>query len=124
MRAESQALEHGTFLLEGIIIARAVAETVAEVLVVDIGLGVIERLLRVNALGASIRVHAEGALACRGQARSAAVASEVALREYLDEVVIAVALDGAGVADAGGLVRRTGIIGSWVAGQAGKDALL
>lgn len=124
MRAEAQTLEHCALLLERIVVARAVAEAVAEVLVVYIGSRVVERLLRVDALGARLGVGSEGARARRGEPSSTAVAGEVALGEDLDEVVVAVALDRAGVTHAGGLVRRVAIVRGGVAGQAGEDALL
>jgi len=69
-------------------------------------------------------IHTQVAGASGGIARRAAIAGEVALGEDLDEVVLAVALDGAGVADASGIVRRGGVLGRRVACQAGKDGLL
>ena len=121
VRAEPKTLKHGALLLERIVVALAAAEAVPEVLVVlVVGAG----LLRVDAaLGVCLRVEAQVARAGRGKARSAAVAGKVALGEDLDEGVLAVALDRAGVADAGGIVGIRGVRGRGVAGQAGEDAL-
>lgn len=124
MRAEPQALEHGALLLERIVIARAVAEAIAEILVVYIRSRVIERLLRMDALHARIWVGPERAGTRRGEPSRATVAGEIALGEDLDEVVVAVALDRAGVAHACGLVRRITVVWRGVAGQTREDALL
>lgn len=118
VRAEPQTLEHSALLLERIVVARAVAEAVAEVLVVYIGRRVVERLLRVNALGACLRVDSKSTGARRWELGSTTVAGEVALGEDLDEVVVAVALDRAGVTYARGLVRRITVVRDRTAGQA------
>ena len=96
-RSETQTLEHCSLLLEGIIVALASAEAVLEILVV---LVVRVGLLGVYAAtGVGLAVGAQAARACGGDARGAAVASEVALLEDLDEGMLAMTLDGAGVAD-------------------------
>ena len=100
--ADPQALEHGSLLLLGHVVDGAGAEPVAEVLVV-----LVVRVGRLGvdaALGVGRGVEAQGAWLVGGEARGAAVAGKVALLEDLDELVLAVALDGAGVTDAGGRV--------------------
>jgi hypothetical protein len=119
--AQPEALEHGTLLLERVVIALAAAEAVPEVLVVLV-VGV--RLLRMDAsLSVGLRVDAQVAGARLGESRGAAVACKVPLSEDLDEGVLAVALDRAGVADTGGIVGIRGVGGRRIASQACEDAL-
>lgn len=109
-------------MLKGIVVAVARAEAVTEVLVVfviDIG------LLRVD-IAARIRlvIRLQYARAGAGKSLGTAVAGEVALLEDLDERVLAVALDRAGIADA---CRRPRIgvgSGRGVACQARENTLL
>jgi len=122
VRAKTQTLEHGAFLLKGVIIAFATAETIAEVLIVLVA-GIC--LLRVDAtLSVRRRVKAEGTGARRRIPDRTAIAGKVSLVEYLDKGMFAVALHGARVADTGGRIVRVARI-RWrrVAGDTGKDAL-
>lgn len=81
-------------------------------------------LLRVHAaLGACLLIDAQVARARGREACGTAVAGEVALGKDLDKSVLAVTLNGAGVADAGRVVGRFRIGGWWVAGQTGEDGL-
>lgn len=101
--AKSQALVHGAFLLVRIVVTRAHAESVSEVLIVLVARG---WLLGVDpTLGISRRVQSQGTGRSRGQARSATVACKVALGKDLDELVFTMALHRAGVAYSGGIVR-------------------
>jgi len=75
------------------------------------------------ALGIRFWVDTQVARACFGKSRGTAVTCEVALGENLNEGVLAVALNRAGVANARPIVRIRRIRGWGVAGQAGKDAL-
>lgn len=114
-------MEHGPLLLKRVIIALAAAEPIPEVMVVLV-VGI--WLLRVHAtLGARLLIDAQVAGARGWEARGTAVAGEVALGKNFDESVLAVALDGAGVADAGRVVGRFRVGGWWVAGQTGEDGL-
>lgn len=120
-RAESEALKHGSLLLKGVIVALAAAEAVAEVLViavVDVG------LLRMHSSLCICLVVCLQRAGGRGwEARRAAVTGKVALLEYLDERVLAVALDRARVADPRWRPRVGWRRWRRVACQTGKDAL-
>lgn len=120
-RSQPKALEHGPFLLEGVIVAFAAAEAVLEVLVVlvvRIGLLGVHTTLEVR-----FGIGAQDAGARGGDAVGSTVACEVALLEDLDEGVLAVALDGARVADAG-RGPCVGVGRGWrVARQAREDVL-
>ena len=121
VRAQSQTLVHSPFLLEWVIVALADAESVAEVLVVFV---VGSRLLRVNiTLGVGRRVQAQGARARRRQACCATVAGEVALGKDLDELMFAVTLHRARIADSCGIVRIGRAGGEGVASEAGVYVL-
>jgi hypothetical protein len=119
--AQTETLEHCALLLEWIVIAVAAAEPIAEVvvvLVVHIG------FFGVNtASGVGCLVQAEGTWACRGDTLGTTVACEVTLLENLDEVVFAVALNRACVADAGRCPIITIFSGRWVASQTCEDSL-
>lgn len=75
-----------------IVYLTAAAEPVPEVVVVLVALC---RFLRMHPLSTRLRVSSQRARRGRWQARSAAVAYEIPLAEQLDEVVLAVAGDGA-----------------------------
>lgn len=121
VRPQRQTLKHGTFLLEGIVVALAATEAVAEVLVVLV-VGV--WLLRVDAaFSVRLRIDAQGARARFWESRGAAIAGKVALIEDLDERVFTVALHGTGVADTGRIVGIRRARGRRVAGQTGEDTL-
>lgn len=119
-RPESQALEHGSLFSLWVVLFSACAEVVLEVVVVLV-LG--RKLLRVNSTGAGYRVGAQHAWGCGRQSFRAAVADEITSAEELDQVVLAVARDGARIAYACRCVdlRRRG----WwrAACEAGKDGL-
>ena len=124
MSPQTNTLEHGTLLLERVIVALAAAEPVPKILVVDVPAVLVMGLFGVNAFLIRLGVHPKGAGAVRRKARRSAVACKVALVEDLDESVFTVTLDRAGIADAGGgLVGGGGIGRRRVAGQAGEDAL-
>lgn len=77
----------------GPVVYRTGAEAVAKVLVVLV-VGI--WLLRVDAaLRISLRIDSKGALLFGSESRGTAVAGEVALLEDLDELMFAMALDGA-----------------------------
>lgn len=121
LSSEPKALEHGSLLLERVIIALAAAETVLEIVVVLV-IGI--RLFGMNvALGIGFAIDAQGAWTGRWDARRSAIAGEVSLLEDLDKSVLAMAGDGARVAHA----RRSPTVSSFgrrrVAGQTGKDVL-
>jgi hypothetical protein len=69
------------------------------------------------------RVEAQIAGARLGEARGAAVTSEVSLVEDFNESVLAVALDGAGIADTGSTVGVRWLRRRRVAGQTGENTL-
>lgn len=120
-RPKSQTLKHGPFLFERIVVALTTAELVLEVLVIT----VISVWLLPTDISPGVRlvVRPQGTWRGRRNSRSAAVAGEIALLEYLDKSVLAVALDGASVADARRGVLLRGRRGRRVAGQAGEDIL-
>lgn len=121
VRAKAQALEHGALLLEGVIVAFATAETVAEVLVVFVTGA---RFLGMDAFGIRRRVKTEGAGAGLWVSGRSAIARKIPLVEYLDEAMLAVALHGARIADTGGIIVRIGrVLRRRVAGKAGEDTL-
>lgn len=112
---------HSALLLERVIVALADAESVAEVVVVLVVRG---WLLRVDAtLGISRRVQPQSTRRSRGQACGAAVACEVAFGKYLNELVLTMALYGAGVANTSGIVRISRVGGRRIAGQAREHTL-
>ena len=107
--------------MEWVVIALAAAEAVSEVLVV---LVIHVGLLGVHStLGIRLGVDAQVARARFGVSRGTAVAGKVPLGEDLDECVLSVTLDRAGIADTGGIVRVGGVRGRRIAGQTGEDAL-
>lgn len=75
------------------------------------------------AFGVCLRVQAQAAWTRRGIPRGATVAGEVALVEYLDKGVFAVAGDRAGIANARRVVRIVKLLRRRVASKAGKNAL-
>jgi hypothetical protein len=107
-------------LLERIIVTFTPAKDVAEVLivfVVDVG------LFGMNiALGVGFFIGSQVAWARRGYSCRATVACKVSLLEDFHQRVLAMALDRAGIADAGGLPVRQ-VFCRGVACQAGKDVL-
>lgn len=120
MCTKTQALEHSSFLQERVVVTLASTKAVAEVLIV---LVVCAGLLRMDTTSISCRIQAQGAGARRGQSRRATVACEIALCENLHELVFAMALYGAGVADTGAIVWIGWYRRGRVAGEARKDAL-
>lgn len=120
-RPQPEALEHGTFLLERVIVALATAEPVLEVLVIPVvrvGLFGVDVTLQVG-----LGIGAQRARARRWNALCTAVTCEVALLEDLDESVFTMALDGTGVADAC-RCPFIGLLGWWgIACQTGEDVL-
>jgi hypothetical protein len=123
VRAQAEALEHCAFLLKRIVIALAAAESVSEVLVVQIAMTAGERSLGMDAFQASLGIDSQVAGARGRHARSTAVAGKIPLVEDLYERVVAMALNRACVTDAGCLISVAGILGGWVARQAREDAL-
>jgi hypothetical protein len=81
------------------------------------------RLFRMNSSGVGRLVQAQCAWARGRDALGSAVAGKVSLLEDLDEGVLAVALDGACIADAGGRPVIAGLCGSGIACQAGEYGL-
>jgi hypothetical protein len=115
-------LEHGAFLLERVIITLAAAEAVLEVLIVFvIHIG----FLGVNAtLKVGLGIGAQRAGTRGGNALGATVACEVPFLENLNKGVLAMTLDGTGIANtcwSPGLLGRS----SWrrVARKASKNVL-
>lgn len=117
-------MEHGALLLEWIVIARTGAKAIAKIVIVNVGFSTGERLLGMYTLLSRIGVRSERAGDRCRQASGSAIAGEVALRENFNESVVAVALDRAGVADAGGFVWRVHVFRRRVAGKAREDTLL
>lgn len=76
-----------------------------------------------NSAGVGRLVQAEGAWARGRDTLGSAVAGKASLLEDLDEGVLAVALDRACVADAGGRPVIAGLCGSGIACQAGEYGL-
>jgi hypothetical protein len=105
----------------GFVVNGTRAEAVPEVLVVLVvevgGLGVD------TALGIRGAADAKGAWLIRCESRGATVACKVALLEDLNQFVLAVALDGARIADTGRIIGWICIGGRRVACEAGKNVL-
>jgi len=108
-------------LLKGIIKTPAPTEAVLKILIV---LVVRIGLLGVNSfLGIGLGVDAQIAGTRSWESRGAAVAGKVALVEDLDESVVAVALDRAGIADARRIVGIGRVFGRGKTGETGKYSL-
>lgn len=89
MSSQPKTLEHGSLLLERVIIALAAAEPIFEIVVVLV-IGI--RLFGMNvALGIGLAIDTQGAWAGRWDARRSAVAGKVSLLEDLDKRVFAMA---------------------------------
>ena len=120
-KAKAQALEHGALLSMGVIFLLAATEVIPEVLVVF----VVRRWLLSGHTSflASGCTDAKRTGTCLGQARGTAVAHEAALAKELDEGMFTVARDGARIAHPSWCVRVRGIVGRWIACQAGEQSL-
>jgi hypothetical protein len=120
-RPETKALEHGTFLLVGIVVLAAAAESVLKVLIVLVALG---GLLACNvSLLPGRRIEPQRTGCIIGCPCCAAVTNEVPLVKQLDKRVFAMAGDGARVAYAGRDVELCGTGGRRVACETGIEAL-
>jgi hypothetical protein len=114
-------LEHSALLLEGIIVAFTAAEAVLEVVIVFV--------VRIRFFGVNVtlkirrRIGSQSAWARRWDSLRATVASEVTLLKDLNQGVLAVALNGAGIADTGRCPRVGGGCGRRIAGQTSEDVL-
>lgn len=118
---KTKALEHGTLLLERVVVTFTSAESIAEVVVV---LVIHIRLLGVNTpAGVGLFICAQRAGARRRNALRATIACEVALLENLDEGVLAMALNGACVANTGRSPFIAELCRRRIAGQARKNIL-
>ena len=120
--AKAEALKHGSFLLEGVVVALASAESISKVLVILVS---DVRLFRMNTtLDICRGIDAKVTRARYGISSGSAVAGKISFAKYFHKSMLTVTLYGAGIADTRRRsVRLTRIRRRRVACEAGEDTL-